>query len=195
VDEIEELAGHLAEARMGNQQALGTLLVGLRPWVRGRAQFMLGQLLRARVDGSDIVQEVHLRAFGRFDEFRGATVPQLLAWLQTILGNVIVDCRRYHGAHGRDVDAEEPGGDHFPALPADGTTPSQGAIRNEQQARLTEALQRLPEKYRQVVYMQVYQGLSYEEIAPRVGVSANYARVLMVRATEKLRKELGDDHA
>jgi len=33
-----------------------------------------------------------------------------------------------------------------------------------------------------------------EEIARRVGVTANYARVLMVRAVERLRNELGDEH-
>jgi RNA polymerase sigma factor (sigma-70 family) len=158
MDDNEELAGLLIEARKGNKQALGALLAQLRPWVRWQAQGLLGQRLVARLDGSDIVQDVHLRALEHFDQFRGDSVPQLRAWVKTILRNIITDCRRRHGADGRDVDAEVAGGDRFPYLEADATTPSEGAIRNEQQARLSEALQRLPEKQRLVPVSSVFAG-------------------------------------
>jgi RNA polymerase sigma-70 factor (ECF subfamily) len=194
VDDNEELARLLNEARRGSQQALGTLLAWLRPWVRQQAQYLLGQRLRARLDGSDIVQEVHLRAFEHFDQFQGASVPQLVAWLEQILRNIITDCRRRHGAEGRNVDAEVAGGDLFPGLPADATTPSQGAMRNEQQARLSEALQRLPEKQRLVFQLRFNEGLPFEDAARRAGVTLGNARVLMVRAIESLRSELGDEH-
>jgi RNA polymerase sigma-70 factor (ECF subfamily) len=192
--ENDELAGLLIEARKGSKQALGALLAQLRPWVRGQAQGLLGQRLIARLDGSDIVQDVHLRALEHFDQFQGDSVPQLRAWVQKILRNIITDCRRRHGADGRDVDAEMARGNCFPYLAADATTPSEGAIRNEQQARLSEALQRLPEKQRLVFQLRFHEALPFEEVGQRVGVTVGNARVLMVRAIERLRTELGDDH-
>jgi RNA polymerase sigma-70 factor (ECF subfamily) len=194
MDDNEELAGLLTEARNGSKRALGALLAQLRPWVRGQAQSQLGQRLVARLDGSDIVQDVHLRALEHFDQFQGDSVPQLRAWVQTILRNIITDCRRRHGADGRDIGAEVAGGDRFPNLEAEATTLSEGAIRNEQQARLSEALQRLPEKQRLVFQLRFHEALPFEEVAQRAGVTVGNARVLMVRAIERLKRELGDEH-
>jgi RNA polymerase sigma-70 factor (ECF subfamily) len=187
VDENEEAAGLLTEARNGNQQALGNLLALLRPWLRGQAQGLLRQRPPRGADFSDIVQEVHLRVFQRFPQFRGDSVPQLRAWVRMILRNMVVD-----GYRGRNVH-EEDGGSRFPDLPGDATTPSEVVHRGEQQARLYEALDRLPERQRLVFELRFYEGLSFEEVAQSMGVKVGNARVLMVRATEKLRKELGDD--
>ncbi len=194
MDDDEELAGLLAQARKGDHQALGTLLVRLRGWVRGWAQSHLGQRLLARLDGSDIAQDVHLRAVEHFDQFQGDSVPQLRAWVAEMLKNVLIDCFRRQRAGGRDPGLEVAGDDLFRGLAADATTPSQVAIRNEQQARLSEALRRLPETQQLVFRLRLYEGLPFEEVARRAGVTVGNARVLMVRATERLRKELGDEH-
>jgi RNA polymerase sigma-70 factor (ECF subfamily) len=190
----EELASLLSEAQRGNEQALAALLERLRGRVRQRAQGLLGGRLGARLDGSDVAQEVHLRVWGRFAQFRGNSVPQLLAWVDEIVQSYITDCRRRHGAGKRDAGAEVAGADLFPGLAGDGTTPSQGAMRNEQQARLSEAVEHLPEKQRLVFRLRFYEGLPFEEVARRAGVTAGNARVLMLRATERLRDELGEQH-
>jgi RNA polymerase sigma-70 factor (ECF subfamily) len=188
----KELAALLSEAQKGDKPALGALLDGLRPWVRQRADELLGQRLGARLDCSDVTQEVHIRVWECFEQFRGNSVPQLMAWVEQILRTIVTDCRRRHGAGKRDA-GREMGGEPFRGLPGDGTTPSQGAVRNEQQVRLAEAMQQLPEKQRLVLRLRLYEGLPFEEVARRVGVSVVNARVLMVRATEKLRSELGDE--
>lgn len=189
----EDLTRLLTEARKGVKQALGAVLALLRPWMRHQAEGLLGQRLRARMDGSDVVQEVHVRAFERFDQFRGESVPQLRVWVGEILNNVVTDCRRRHGAGKRDAGREE-GGDLLPERQGAGTTPSQGVMRREDQARLIEAVQSLPERQRLVVRLRCFDGLSFEEVARHAGVTAGNARVLMVRALERLRTELGDEH-
>lgn len=194
MDENEDLDRLLVEARKGNQQALGDLLQRLRDWVRQCAWSRLGQRLGARVDASDIAQDVSLRVWRCFDQFQGGSVPEFLGWVEEIIQNAITDCRRRHGADKRDADAEVAGGALFPALAADATTPSQGAIRNEQQARLSEALQRLPQMQQRVFRLRLYEGLPFEEVARRVGVTVGNARVLMLRATEKLKNELEHEH-
>ena len=159
-----------------------------------RAEGRLGSRLGARLDASDVAQEVCLRACRAFDQLDGNTVPQFLAWIDEILRNVITDSRRQHGAGKRDADREVVEGHLCCDLPADGTTPSQAAIRNEEQARqqvrLAEALRRLPEKQRLVFQLRFHQGLPFEEVAQRASVSEENARVLMFRATERLKNEL-----
>jgi RNA polymerase sigma-70 factor (ECF subfamily) len=194
MDDNEELAALLADARKGDQQALADLLHRLRPLIRQRAQGRLGQGLGARVDCSDIAQEVHIQAWRNFDQFRGESVPQLLSWLDQIVTHAVTDCRREHGAAKRDAGREEGGSAPFARVEGYGTTPSQGAVRNEEQARLSEALLRLPEQQRLVFCLRFHEGLPFEEVARRVGVTETNARVLMVRATERLRNELGEGH-
>ncbi|HTU20805.1 MAG TPA: sigma-70 family RNA polymerase sigma factor [Gemmataceae bacterium] len=185
----EELARLLTEARKENKTALGTLLAQLRPWVRWQAEGLLGQRLRARIDGSDIAHDVHIRAFERFDQFRGESVPELRAWIKTILRRMLADRNRDPKALGEEGD------NRLPDVPATGTTPSQGAMRIENQARLIEALQWLPEKYRLVLQLRFFDGLPFEDVAQRIGVTVGNARVLMVRAIKRLRNELGDENA
>jgi RNA polymerase sigma-70 factor, ECF subfamily len=191
----EELTRLLTEARKGNKQALGTMLAQLRPWMRWQAESLLGQRLRARFDGSDIVQDVHVRAFEHFDQFQGDSVAGLRGWVEEILRNIITDCRRRNGAAKRDAGREEGGAELISNLQGQGTTPSQGAMRNEDQARVIEALQRLPEKYRQVLQLRFFDGLPFEEIAPKIGVKElGHARVLAFRGLKKLQAVLGDGH-
>ena len=194
MDDNEELAHLLAEARKGDTQALGDLLERLRGWVRQCAHSRLGQGLGARVDGSDIAQVVNIQVWKSFDQFRGHSVPELLGWIKEILQNAITDCIREHGADKRDPSLEVPGGDLFSGVAADATTPSQGAIRNEQHTRLSEALQQLSPMQQRVFCLRLYEGLPFEEVARRLDVTVGNARVLMVRATERLKNELGDEH-
>jgi RNA polymerase sigma-70 factor (ECF subfamily) len=190
VDDNDELAGLLTEARKGKRQALGALLAQMRPWVRWQAQGLLGQRLAARLDGSDIVQDVHLRAFERFGQFGGDSVPQLRAWVAEILWNIVRDCVRRHGAGRRDLGREERGEVLFDGLRCGDTTPSQFAMVSEQQARLMAALQRLPGKQQQVFHLRYFAGLDFETVARRVCVTEGNARQLWGRAVKRLLDEL-----
>src|SRR5699024_10268400 len=52
------------------------------------------------------------------------------------------------------------------------------------------AVQRLPVKYREAVYLYYYEGYNAEEIAAMVGAKPAAVRQRLARAREKLRKEL-----
>ena len=187
----EEQARLLNEARQGNQQALGLILMQLRPWMRRQAEGLLGQRLRARVDGSDIVQDVHLRAVERFDRFDGDSVQQFRAWVAEILWNIVNDCLRRQLAGKRNPDREERGDDRVSALKGSDTTPSRAAMENEQQSRLIAALQRLPENQRLVFHLRYFAELSLVEVARRLSLTEVNARRLWGRASKRLLDELG----
>jgi RNA polymerase sigma-70 factor (ECF subfamily) len=184
----------LRRALAGDPQARADLLGHLRDWARARGQDLAGRGLGPRLDASDIAQEVGLRVHRAFDTFGGQTVPQLLGWADQIVQNVVADIHRRQGADKRDAGREVAGAGLLCEVAGDGTSPSQQAVRHEREARLTEALGQLPEQQRLVFQLRLYEGLPFKEVARRVGVSEGHARVLMLRATERLRQELGDDH-
>lgn len=56
-----------------------------------------------------------------------------------------------------------------------------------------EAVQALPEKYRDVVYLHYYEGYTAPEIARLLGKNVNTVYTLLTRSRELLRKRLGGD--
>src|SRR5262245_6488196 len=73
------------------------------------ARLHLDERLRGKVDPSDVVQEVLLRAHRHRDDFRGQTEAARTAWLRQILTHVLADAvRRFLQAQGRDVGREQP---------------------------------------------------------------------------------------
>ena len=55
---------------------------------------------------------------------------------------------------------------------------------------MEQALERLPEAYRRVVLLRYREERSFEEIAQRIGRSANAVRQLWLRAIVRLQQEL-----
>ncbi len=108
------------------------------------------------------------------------------------------ELRRYGGTQQRDVGREvsleqslaqswQRLGD---MLAASGSSPSQQAVRHEQEVLLAEVLARLPDDYREVLILRNLEGLSHEEVAQRMGRSPGAVRMLWVRALAGVRKEV-----
>ena len=76
-------------------------------------------------------------------------------------------------------------------LAAGTPSPSQLAAKDEAAVRLADTLTRLPEDYRTVLVLRVFEGLSAEEVATKMGRSAGAVRMLQMRALSALRAELG----
>ena len=60
----------------------------------------------------------------------------------------------------------------------------------EENTGVLAAVQRLPVRYREAVYLYYYEGYNAEEIAAMAGAKAAAVRQRLARAREKLRKEL-----
>lgn len=190
-EDLRELEPALRNARAGDRQAIAELVDWLRPRVRLRAQGILGRKFGARLDASDVAQEVCLRIHGRLGQFEGHTAPQLLGWVETILRNVVADFHKHHAARKRDAGREVAGHELFQGLAAEGTSPSQRVMKGELAAGLEEALGRLPTTQRLVFRLRFLEDLPFAEVARRAGVSPGNARVLFLRAIERLRTKMG----
>lgn len=189
----------LSKARGGHEQSIGELLQKYRNYLMLLAITQIKRRLQPLVSPSDVVQETMLRAHRHFAQFQGQSEQELLAWLRRILlTNLARFVEQHVLAAKRDVrrvvsleqiqrNLDESKGCFTSILHTDGETPSALAQRNEDAALLAERLTQLPPLYREVLVLRNIQGHSFEEVAARLDRSPGAARMLWLRALEKLR--------
>ncbi len=178
-------------------EASGRCLEQYREYLRLLARLHLAPALRAKVDPSDIVQQVLVKAHQHGGQFRGRSEGEWAAWLRRILANTLHDAvRKYRREVARERGAAD-GVDESSArleawLAADQSSPSQRAIRQEQLLRLADALARLPEDQRVVVEWHHLKDESVADIARRLGRTEASVAGLLRRGLQKLRELLQD---
>jgi RNA polymerase sigma-70 factor (ECF subfamily) len=189
----------LRHAQAGNEAVLGPLFNHFRAQLRWQAQKGLGPQLHSKVDPSDLVQDTFLQAHRHFAQFQGRTENELLAWLRQILTATLANVvRHYVGTQGRDVrlersleqEVDRSSQDVPRALAAHDSTPSQQAAHKEQMVLLAQALGHLPEDYRQVLVLRHLEGLTFAEVARRMGRTQDSVDKLWLRALARLRPML-----
>jgi RNA polymerase sigma-70 factor (ECF subfamily) len=194
-----EVADLLGRARSGDPGALGRLLERFRAYLSLLARSHLGRRLQRKVDEADLVQETFLEAHRAFARFRGDTEPELVGWLRGILAaRLAMQLRQYFGTQRRDLVRERELAAELDqssllisrAFIASGTSPSMKAQEREEAVVLADALERLSADHRQVLVSRHLEGLSFPEIATRMGRSVDAVEKLWARALIQLRREL-----
>jgi RNA polymerase sigma-70 factor (ECF subfamily) len=184
----------------GTPTALGALLDVYRNYLRLLARVEIGRRLQGKLDASDLVQETFLEAHRNFARFQGTSEPQLAAWLRQILAAKVANLlRHYIGTQGRDVrleqqlavDLDQSSRMLGQELVAAINTPSQQAADREQGVLLADALERLPPDYRETLVLRHLEGLSFPEVAERMGRSVDSVQKLWLRGLARLRHEFG----
>lgn len=183
--------------REGSEQALGELLEKCRSYLLLIANSELESDLRAKAGASDLVQESFLEAHRDIAHFQGESLDELLAWLRRILLHNLADfARQYRETAARRISREQTLDDSTGPVLAQhlavpDPSPSKQAVANEQHAALAQALQRLPDDYRQALLLRQQEQYSFAQIGEAMGRSAEAARKVWFRAVERLREELG----
>lgn len=163
-------------AQKGDRIALERLLARYQERVGRIVRLRLGPALRQQLESGDIVQQVLLDAFRSLDRYETRDEAGFLAWLAGIAEHRIRDAVEYHTSEKRDPARMQPleahDADSSPprSAPVDpATTPPESASRAEQVDRLEACLAELPEADRELVVLRDYIGLSWAEVAERVG--------------------------
>ncbi|MHC5537187.1 sigma-70 family RNA polymerase sigma factor [Singulisphaera rosea] len=180
-----------------------------RLWERHRGplkqmiRLRLDPMLERRVDASDVVQEVLLKADQRLGDYlRNPAIPFPL-WLRQIARDHMIDeHRRHRGAARRSMDREQSlaiaaFADRSSAvlmaeLRDPNPTPAADALRRELERRFQEALGRLGDDDREIILLRHFEQLSNGEIARLLGLSEPAAGMRHLRALRKLRAILGE---
>ncbi len=187
-------------ARLATDPALGRRLETYRDYLTLLARTQVGRRLRGKVDPADVVQETFLHAVRDFGQFRGSSDRELAGWLRQILAARLADqVRRYCGTRRRDVRLERALQAELDqssqvldrGLAAPHSSPSERAARGEQAAWLAQALERLPEDYREVLVLHHLEGCDFPEVALRMRRSVEAVKKLWARALAPLRRSMG----
>ncbi len=133
----------------------------------------------------DIVQEAFVRAYRALATLEKA--DRFRSWVARIASNVALDrVRRRSPVVSFDQDSGL-----MEALPAGRSPrPSARVEIEEERRRLIEAIERLPDIYQVPVVLRHVEGLSYRDIAKRLGLREDALRKRIHRASIMLRREL-----
>jgi RNA polymerase sigma-70 factor (ECF subfamily) len=166
-----------------------TTLDEYRAFLLALANRELPQDLRPKVAPSDLVQDAMLSAHARLAVAR-PRCGELRPWLRGILLNKVGELvRRYVTAGKRSIRRERAPLD--PAAgrdsPAAGQGPRTELIRADARDVVNRTVARLRDEDRNVVAWRIHDGLSFDEIAARLGKSRDAAEQIYRRALKKLR--------
>jgi len=146
-------------------------------------------------EAADLTSETFVRALRSFGRFRGESRPY--TWLYRIAVNL---CKNYFRRRGVRQRVHGPSLDEQVALDDQqqverevedwSRAPQRQAERHELQQEIERAIAELSAEGRMVVILRDLHGLSYQEIAEVVGVSAEVVKARLHRARAALRKQL-----
>ncbi|MEX2140756.1 MAG: sigma-70 family RNA polymerase sigma factor [Pirellulales bacterium] len=188
----------LAHARQGDRTSLGAIAELYTNYLKLLARVQIDRHLQRRLSPSDLVQETFVKAWANFGQFRGQTEQELLAWLRSILVNAVKsaierelktgkrNARREVSLNERLTHLDRSVEQLDRALVSQISSPSVQAGRRETAAIVADHLAALPDHYREVIVLRNLEGISFDEIATRMGRTTSAVRSLWVRALDRL---------
>jgi RNA polymerase sigma factor (sigma-70 family) len=161
-----------------------TLVERLFAQHRGSLQAFLFRRVRSHPDAAELAQEVYVRML-RVPDMEAIRNPE--AYLYTVASNLGKEHARHERKHEGALDIDDPQvQEQLAELPA-----FVGQLDTEQRIkRLSEVLHQLPPKCRAAVVLQYWHGLSYEEIAQRLGVSTHMVKKYLSQALVHCRRRM-----
>ena len=182
--EADELS-LLERARSGESEAFRTLVVRHQRKVYAVA---LG-IVKDRDLAWDVSQEAFVRVHQNLATFKGDS--SFSTWVLRITTHLAIDAvRRERSSAKDDIDDVresdlEGGGEGILATRL-GTNPHENAVRREVAGKIHEALAQLPEKHRTILVLREVEGLSYEELAERLGIHKGTVMSRLFHARKKM---------
>jgi RNA polymerase sigma-70 factor (ECF subfamily) len=171
----------LARARAHDQRAFGLLVSRYEKALLAVLMPIAGDRERAQ----DLVQDTFLRAYERLDQY--VETHRFSTWLFRIGINLAISFRRRLKIEQRTLEearaCPDAGQDRAPQ-------PVEELARQEEAATLRAAIGRLPERYRCVIRLRYFDGLSCASIARRLKTTANVVSLILFRARQRLREEI-----
>ena len=150
------------------------------------------RLLANEADAQDVTQEVFMKAYTRFDQLRDN--PSAGGWLKTVATNLSLNhLTRYRARWSFFSDLMARGDDHEDAHEIEwpsAESVEENVAAGERHEQVEIALRKLPAAQRVPLVLYHLEGLRYEEIAAKLGVSLGKVKTDIFRGRETLRKRL-----
>jgi RNA polymerase sigma factor (sigma-70 family) len=140
------------------------------------------QRVRRRPDAAELAQEVYVRML-RISDIDAIRNPE--AYLYTVASNLAKEHRVLEQRGANTIDVEDAA--ELLAAP----TPVGGEIDTERRIkRLREVLRQLPPKCQAAVALHYWHGMTYEEVAPQLGVSIHMVKKYLSQALTHCRRRM-----
>jgi RNA polymerase sigma-70 factor (ECF subfamily) len=135
---------------------------------------------RSRSEAEDVVQDTMIQALKSFHRFQPGT--NCRAWLVTILQHVVSNRRR---TRQRSVVVDDPDDRIAHTIPFVPPVP-----QNLTDEDILAALQRLPQRFQEVIVLSDVEGLTYKEIAEAIRIPLGTVMSRLHRGRASLRSQL-----
>ncbi|MFH1882148.1 MAG: sigma-70 family RNA polymerase sigma factor [Planctomycetota bacterium] len=182
-------------AKEGDKSALNQLYRVYAERVRWMVRFRMSKELRSKLESMDLVQDTLIHALSGLEDFTYKNEGDFVRWLAKIAENELRGSLKKLHADKRDIRKEVRLDNYGPTSgggfvgapgPIEATTPSVIMSRKEDLAKLEKAIDELKPEYREAIVLTKIDGLSYKEIAGRLGKSSDAVRKLVSRAMAEL---------
>lgn len=184
----------------GDTRALGELFSRYVPQLRKMVSSRIDPRVAARIDVSDVIQEVHVEVVRRLGEYSMDSGVTLYHWMRFLTKQKLAEiARRNIVAQARDVRREQPLNKFDPAnssivlaahLLAKVNSPSSVVSKAEVARLVNEAIGKLDVIDREVLLLRHVEQLKTAEAAEKLGISQNTCRQRHIRALKQLRELL-----
>lgn len=155
-----------------------------------RIAALIGRYVNDWSECQDIAQDTFIRAYRAIGNFRGDA--QFYTWLHRIAVNTaknhLVSHNRRPPADDIDIDDAEQFDSGIRLRDTD--TPERELMRQQMEQTVMRAVEALPEELRLAITLREVDGLSYEDIAKRMGCPIGTVRSRIFRAREAIDVEL-----
>ncbi|MCL2367888.1 MAG: sigma-70 family RNA polymerase sigma factor [Oscillospiraceae bacterium] len=144
-------------------------------------------------DAEDLAQEAFLRAYQNLASYKGESA--FSAWLYRLTSNVCIDHLRRERKRdkGSLTYLDEAGTVQEIEVPDERFTPEGTLERRQVQESIQKGLDTLTPEHRNILVLREVGGLSYDEIAASLGLSAGTVKSRISRARQSLSKFLLTD--
>ena len=186
----------------GDREAFDLLFMRYYPRIKLLVRMQMLDKLKAQVEPDDVIQEIYMEVYRNFHKFEYSDPDSFFKWVTTVISWKIKDFDKYffktakrqphetlslqQKAGGEDTTGFELGD----GVAATQNTPSQIVMEREGYQLLDQALQKLPENFRQVITYRQIMKLTAAETAKEMDMQPNAVNVLFHRAQQKLQSVL-----
>jgi len=167
-----------------------------RYWDRIFARVL--HLLKNQQDAEEVTQDAFIRAHRGLDKFRGDA--SFSTWLYQIATNLAHNRYWYwfrrKRSHSISIDqplSEDGDMTLESVMPSDGENPAEAAVTQEFVNRVSQCMDGLNAKHKEVLILRNVKNLSYEEISEKLGISVGTVKSRIARGRDSLRELMGSD--
>jgi RNA polymerase sigma-70 factor, ECF subfamily len=141
---------------------------------------MLRRILKDEEETRDALQDLMAKLWSKRDEL--GKCRNLQAYIVTVAKNYSFDLLKRK----RIVNFSENGEQQFFHIESDEVSPD----LKEKFEKVHSVIQKLPDKYREVIRLRDIDGFAYEEIKEMTGLEVPHIRVVLSRARQKVKEEV-----